>query len=72
MDESKKLAMLEEVLDMDPGTLKPDQVLKEMDEWDSLAALSVVVMVKDEFDRKLSGDAVRSFTTVQDILNVMQ
>ena len=72
MDITKKLSLLENILDVEEGSLKPDQILKDMDEWDSLAALSVVVMVKDEFDKKLSGDQVRAFKTVQDILDVMQ
>lgn len=71
MELAEKLALLEDILDVESGSLKVDQVLADLDEWDSLSALSVVVMVKDEFDKKLSGSEVRSFETVQDILDVM-
>lgn len=71
MELSKKLALLEDILDVEEGTLSVDQNLSDLDEWDSLSALSVVVMVKDEFNKKLSGSEVRAFVTVQDIIDAM-
>lgn len=71
MELSEKLALLEDILDVDSGSLSCEQALEDIDEWDSLSALSVVVMVKDEFNKKLTGDQVRSFKTIQDIIDVM-
>ena len=71
MEESKKLAIIEEILDVEKGSLSPTQKLEDLEEWDSLSALSIVIMVKDEFDRKLTGNLVRNFKTIQDILDVM-
>lgn len=71
MELSEKLALLEDILDVDSGSLSCDQSLDDIDEWDSLSALSVVVMIKDEFNVKLSGAQVRAFKTIQDIIDVM-
>ncbi len=71
MELSEKLALLEDILDVDSGSLSCEQALEDIDEWDSLSALSVVVMIKDEFNKKLTGDQVRSFKTIQDIIDVM-
>lgn len=71
MELSEKLALLEDILDVDSGSLSCEQTLEDIDEWDSLSALSVVVMIKDEFNKKLTGDQVRSFKTIQDIIDVM-
>lgn len=71
MELSEKLALLADILDVDADSLVADQKLADLDEWDSLSALSVVVMVKDEFNKKLSGAEVRAFVTVQDILDAM-
>lgn len=71
MELSEKLALLEDILDVDAGSLSVEQELADLDEWDSLSALSVVVMVKDEFNKKLTGSEVRAFVTIQDIIDVM-
>ena len=68
----EKLEKLEEIFDVDNGTLSPDMQLANIEEWDSLAALSFVVFMGDEFNKKLSGAQIRAFTTVQDILDTMK
>ena len=72
METSKKLALLEEVMELDEGTLAPEMKLGEIEEYDSMTKLSLIVMVEEEFGRKLSGDDIKGFKTIQDILNVMQ
>lgn len=71
MDLQEKLAALEEIMDLEEGTLKPEQTLDEIEEWDSLAALSFVVFMGDEFGKKMTGAQIRAFATVQDILDTM-
>lgn len=68
MTEQEKIALLEETLDLDEGTLTPDTVLDDVDEYDSMAKLSLIVLFDDEFGKKLTGDEVKSFKTVADIL----
>lgn len=68
----EKLAALEDIMDLDPDTLKPDARLEEIEEWDSLSALSFVVLLGDEFNRKITGKEIRAFETVQDMLAVME
>ena len=53
MTEQEKLAMLEDVLDAEEGTLSPEQLLEDVEEYDSMTKLSIVVMMEDEFNRKL-------------------
>lgn len=71
MEENKKIEMLEEMLDLEGETLSPDTVLSSLEEWDSLAKLSLIVMAEDEFNKKLTGDEVRAFSTVGDILDYL-
>ena len=72
MTEQEKIAMLEETLDLDEGTLTADTVLDDVDEYDSMAKLSLIVMMDDEFGKKLTGDVIKGFKTVGDILAVME
>lgn len=72
MDTKEKLALLEDIMELDEGSLTPETRLDELDEWDSLSALSFVVMLGDEFNRKISGQEVRAFERIQDMLAVME
>ena len=72
MDLQTKLEKLEDLMDIDSGSLTPDLLLSDIEEWDSLSALSYVVMMKDDFGKKISGEQVRGFKTVQDILDTME
>jgi len=67
----EKLAALEEIMELDNGTLTPQMLLDDVDEWDSMSALSFVVLMKDEFDKTVTGQQIRALQTIQDILNVM-
>lgn len=72
MDLQTKLEKLEDLMDIDSGSLTPETLLSDIEEWDSLSALSYVVMMKDDFGKKISGDQIRAFKTVQDILDTME
>lgn len=71
MSEKEKLALLEETFDVEEGTLSADMVLADIDEYDSMTKLSLIVMVEENFSKKLTGAELKEFKTVQDILNVM-
>lgn len=49
--------------------IKADTVFKELDEWSSLIALSVIAMVDDEYGKSIRGDVIRSSNTVEDLFN---
>ncbi|MCI8288034.1 MAG: acyl carrier protein [Lachnospiraceae bacterium] len=71
MSDKEKLAMLEETFDVDAGTLSADMELDGIEEYDSMTKLSLIVMIEEEFGKKLSGTEIKEFKTVQDILNIM-
>lgn len=71
MTQKEKIALLEDMLELDGGTLKPETELDSIDEYDSMAKLSLIVLMDDEFGKKLTGEQIREFNTVQDILDFM-
>ena len=71
MSDQEKMSMLEEIWELDEGTLAPDILLAEIDEYDSMAKLSLIVLMDDEFGVKLTGDVIKAFETVADILKLM-
>ena len=72
MTEREKLALLEDMLELDEGDLTAETVLDDVDEYDSMAKLSLIVLMEDEFDVKLTGDVIKGFETVGDILKLME
>lgn len=71
MTEKEKIALLEDMLELESGTLNSDTELSSIEEYDSMAKLSLIVLMDDEFDKKLTGEQIRMFKTVGDILAFM-
>lgn len=71
MSEKGKLALLEDMFELEEGDLSADMELDDIDEWDSMSKLSLIVLMDDEFGKKLSGDEIKAFNTVGDILAYM-
>lgn len=53
-------------------TFKADTHYKELDEWGSLLALSIISMVDDEMDKRLTGADLRNCTTIEELFNLVE
>ena len=71
MTNEEKIALLEDMLELEAGALTPETVLTDIDEYDSMAKLSLIVLMDDECGKKLTGEQIREFKTVQEILDFM-
>lgn len=71
MTQKEKIALLEDMLELDNGSLYPETELDSIEEYDSMAKLSLIVLMDDEFGKKLTGEQIREFKTVLDILDFM-
>ena len=72
MTQEQKIALLEEMLELDNGSLSPETELSSIDEYDSMAKLSLIVLMDEECNKKLTGEQIREFKIVADILNFME
>ena len=64
----EKIAGLEDMLERENGTLTVETKLSTVDEFDSMAKLSLIVISDEEFGKKLTGEQLREFKTIGDIL----
>ena len=71
MSDAEKISLLEEAWELDEGAIDAETVLEDLEEYDSMGKLSLIVLCDDEFGKKLSGDTIKSFRTVKDILDFM-
>ena len=72
MTEREKLALLEDMMDLDEGDLEPEMDLEEVDGWDSMTKLSLIVLLDDEFGKIITADQTRELKYVKDILALME
>ena len=72
MSIKEKIAMLEEIMELDEGTLSLETKLEEVDEWDSIAAISYIAMLDENFSKSISAATINSFVTVADAIHYME
>jgi acyl carrier protein len=58
----------EELFDeVEQGSITKDTIIRDLDEWSSLIALTLIAMTDENYVIKLSGDDIRTSITVEDI-----
>ncbi|MBO7636549.1 MAG: acyl carrier protein [Paludibacteraceae bacterium] len=50
----------------------PATVYKDLDEWGSLTALSIIALAMEGFGKKITGADLRSVDTIEDLYNLIQ
>lgn len=58
--------------DTDLSVFTPETRYRELDEWSSLVALSVISMVDEEMDKQLTGSELRNADTIKDLFDLLQ
>lgn len=59
MTNEQKIKTIEEILDLEEGVLTEETVLNELEDWDSVAIISFIAMMDDEFGKIVKGSVVR-------------
>ncbi len=63
---------LKEILeDTDSHLVTPDCIFKELEEWNSLAALSTIAMIDEEYNIVIKGDEIRTANTIEDLFHTV-
>ena len=57
--------------DTDASELTAETKFKDLDEWSSLIALSVIAMVDEEYDTAIKGDDIRNSDTIKDLFDIV-
>lgn len=60
------------VEDVDVNALTPETNFRELEEWSSLTALSIIAMADEEFDVELSGTEMKSAETIQQLFDIIK
>lgn len=72
MLQQERLNLLEEIMDVEPGSLHLEDVLDDFEEWDSLSILTYITTLSEKFKRTVDGKQVKAFVTVEDAIRLME
>lgn len=53
-------------------TFNAETNYRQIDEWNSLTALSIISMVDDQMGKTITGSDLRKFTSIKDLYNYIQ
>jgi acyl carrier protein len=71
MTNKEKIRLIEDTLELDENILSEDTLLADIENYDSMTKLTLIVLCDEEFNKKLTGEQINAFKTVKDILNFM-
>ena len=67
----KYVTDMAEALEMETTQLTAETEYKELPNWDSLAALSVIAMTDENYNVSIGGDDIEKSRTVQELWNLV-
>ena len=70
MDKPEFYQQLAAILDIEE--VKPENVLKDYDQWDSLAILSVLAMADSKYGVTIRADEIRQVVTAADLAALIE
>lgn len=71
--ESKFIENFVEILDDKPNfKINLNFKFRDLEEWDSLTALSLIAMLDENYNVKLTGDQLKNLETLNDIFNLLK
>ena len=70
MTRAEFLIEMDELLGLRPGTLRGDEKLEELQNWDSTALIGLIVLAESANDAHISPDQIIGSSTVADLLRL--
>lgn len=71
MERAAFLRSLDEMLELEPGTLTGAETLADLDMWDSLAIISFIALVDEQYGIVVEGERLAQARTVEDLLGLV-
>ena len=71
MERTEVLLSLDELLELEPGTLKGTESLGGLEGWDSLAVISFMALVDERLGISLQPRQIAACTTVTDLMRLL-
>lgn len=56
----------------DTSVFSKDTKFKEINEWSSLIALSIIAVIDEEYNVKLKGNDIKAASSIEDLFNIVK
>ena len=71
--ETKFIELFAEVLELEGDhNLTTETIFRDLEQWDSLAYLSVIAMIDEEYDVVIEGNDFKKLLTIGDLITEIQ
>lgn len=71
MDKADFLEKFKEAVEIENREIQPTDIFRDYDEWDSLANLSVIAMIDDEYDIVMDANTFAALTTIEELMEAI-
>ena len=72
MTEQEKLQSIADSVEMEAEELQKDMILADLENWDSVAVLSIIAVINENFNRFPSAEEIMSYKTIGDLMDAMK
>ena len=72
MDQAEFFGQIEEILDSESGSVSAGSVVQDQDGWDSVAALSLIAMIDENYGVSLEGSEIIRCPTMGELFALVQ
>jgi len=72
MSASSIIEIFQDILDVKEGTVSLSTTSSDIDEWDSVATVNIIVALEDEFGIKFKLEDIQTVNTVKDFVDLVQ
>lgn len=56
----------------DPSTLNSETVFKDLEDWNSMVALSVIAMIDADYDVAVNGNTIQNVNTIGELFEAVK
>ena len=70
LKDEEKVKIIEEIMEVEFGTIVPETLLDELEEWDSLSALALVALLDSKYGVHVDSNMLKHVKTVRDVMNL--
>ena len=71
MSDKEKINRIESVLYIEEGIIDRNTLLSDIEEWNSITKLSLIVFFEDEYGVDIGISEIQGLNTIGDILDIM-
>ena len=71
MTKSEFIEVLEQVWELDPGTIRGDEVIDDVGTWESIAVVEFIALIDENAGITLQPEKIAEAKTIQDLMNLL-